>query len=170
MDDTSLPRILIIGNSGSGKTTLAEQLGARLALPIIELDRLHWQNDGAGPKRDEAATIALAQEAAAAPRWVMDGVYGWLAEAIIARATALVWLDLPWEECRAGLLARGPRRGATAQDEAALYAWAQAYWTRTTPSSFAGHARIFATYAGAKQRLTGRAAIDAFVRKLQTAS
>ncbi|HEX3971373.1 MAG TPA: hypothetical protein VHX19_08615 [Stellaceae bacterium] len=161
-------RILIIGNSGSGKTTLAERLGARLALPVIELDLLHWENDGAGPKRDEAATIASAQAAAAAPRWIMEGIYGWLAEAIIARATTLLWLDLPWEECRAGLIARGPRRGATAQDEAALHAWAEAYWTRTTPSSFAGHARMFGAYAGAKQRLTSRDAIDGFVRKCES--
>jgi adenylate kinase family enzyme len=165
MNDTSPHRILIIGNSGAGKSALAERLGARLALPVIELDLLHWENDGAGPKRDEAAAIALAQEAAAGPRWIIEGVYGWLAEAIMARATTLVWLDLPWDACRAGLLARGPRRGGSAQDEAELHAWAEAYWTRQTPSSHAGHARIFDTYGGVKQRLTSRDAIDAFLRQ-----
>ena len=52
-------RILVIGNSGAGKSTLAQRLGARLAPPVIELDRLHWQDEGAGPKRDEAAALAL---------------------------------------------------------------------------------------------------------------
>jgi adenylate kinase family enzyme len=158
-----MQRILIIGNSGSGKSTLAERLGVRLALPVIDLDLLHWEDEGRGPKRDEAAAMALAQEAAAAPRWIMEGVYGWLAAVIVTRATALLWLDLPWDTCRAGLVARGPRRGATPQDQAELLAWAEAYWTRTTPSSFAGHARLFASSSSAKHRLTNRDAIDALV-------
>jgi adenylate kinase family enzyme len=158
-------RVLIIGNSGTGKSTLAQRLGARLAVPVIELDLLHWRDEGAGPKRDEAEAIALAQEAAAAPRWIMEGVYGWLAAAVIARVTALLWLDLPWEDCRAALVARKPRRGASAHDQAELLAWAEAYWTRTTPSSFAGHAQLFDAYSGPKQRLESRAATDAFVEK-----
>jgi adenylate kinase family enzyme len=170
MKDLSQQRILIIGNSGSGKSTLASQLGALLALPAIDLDLLHWQDDGAGPKRDEAAAITLAQEAAAAPRWIMEGVYGWLAAAVMTRVGALLWLDLPWDICRAGLLARGPRRGASAQDQVELLAWAEAYWTRMTPSSFAGHARLFTDFSGAKQRLVGRDAVDGFLSALGRAS
>jgi hypothetical protein len=45
-------------------------------------------------------------------------------------------------KCRAGLLARGLRRGATSQDAVELMEWA-AYWTRQTSTSFAGHSKIF---------------------------
>jgi hypothetical protein len=34
--------------------------------------------------------------------------------------------------------------------------WAEAYWTRQTPSSFAGHSRIFNDFSGAKLRLESR--------------
>jgi adenylate kinase family enzyme len=155
-------RTIIIGNGGAGKSTLAAALGAALRLPVIELDLLHWENDGAGAKRDEAVAAALAREAASGARWIMEGVYGWLAAAVMPRATALLWLDVPWEVCRAGLIARGPRRGASAQDQAELLAWAEAYWQRQTSSSFAGHARLFDRFTGAKQRLTSRAAVEAF--------
>ena len=31
-----------------------------------------------------------------------EGVYGWLAEVAVPRATALIWLDIPWDVCREG--------------------------------------------------------------------
>src|SRR5262249_26384471 len=43
----------------------------------------------------------------------------------------------PWSLCRAGLLARSPRRGATDQDTVELLKWAETYWNRQTSSSFA---------------------------------
>ena len=66
----------------------------------------------------------------------------------------LVWLDLPWKSCREGLVARGLRRGATQADFDALLKWAEAYWERTTPSSFSGHLAMFETFPGHKLRLT----------------
>jgi adenylate kinase family enzyme len=159
-------RVLIIGNSGSGKSTLAARLGVLLTLPVVDLDLLHWEDEGRGPKRGAAAAIALAQEGAAAPRWIMEGVYGWLAETLVPRVTMLIWLDLPWEVCRAGLFARGPRRGASTQAQAELLAWAEAYWTRTTLSSFVGHERLFTAFPGTKHWLRSRDEVDAFLAAL----
>src|SRR4051812_35168669 len=91
------------------------------------------------------------------PRWIIEGgVFGGLAEVALLNATALVWLDLPWNLCRAGLLARGLRRGATSRDAADLMKWAEAYWSRQTPSSFAGHSNMFNEFSGAKLRLENR--------------
>ena len=53
-------------------------------------------------------------------------------------------------------LARGPRRGATDQDAVALLKWAETYWNRQTPSSFAGHSRVFANFPSTKFRLETR--------------
>jgi hypothetical protein len=89
-------------------------------------------------------------------------VYGWLFEIALTRATALVWLDLAWTECREGLLQRGLRRGVTLGDQEALLAWADAYWARTTPSSFAGHARLYDALGGDKTHLQTRAEVSAF--------
>ena len=87
-------RTVIIGNSGSGKSTLAGHLAAWLHVPVVDLDALHWVDAGYGQKRDEEITRGLVVDAAAHPRWIMEGVYGWLAEVAMPRATALIWLDL----------------------------------------------------------------------------
>jgi hypothetical protein len=75
-------------------------------------------------------------EVSTQPLWIIEGVYGWLADVALPRATALIWLDFPWSLCRAGLLARGPRRGATDRDDVELLKWAETYWNRQTPSSY----------------------------------
>ena len=63
---------------------------------------------------------------AATRRWVIEGVYGWLAEVAVPRATALMWLDVSWDVCREGLLARGLHCGGTEADFAELLRWAEA--------------------------------------------
>jgi adenylate kinase family enzyme len=156
MPEAFKTRTVIIGNSGSGKSTLAEGLAALANVPAIDLDLLHWEGDGYGVKRDAAVTREMVHEAAAQSAWVMEGVYGWLAEVAIARATALIWLDVPWSLCREGLLGRGMRRGGTEVELAKLMAWAEAYWERTTSSSFAGHSRLFGDFPRTKLRLRNR--------------
>lgn len=154
-------RWIVIGNSGSGKSTLAERVGAALRLPVHDLDLVHWYSDGR--KRDEADAKVRVASIAAGDGWIIEGVYGWLAEVALPRADALVWLDLSWDDCRAGLLARGLRRGMKPSDQDALLAWAQDYWTRTTPSSFVGHERLYRVFGGSKAHLRARDEIAAFV-------
>lgn len=153
-------RLLIIGNSGSGKSTLAKRIGAELLLPVHDLDHTHWHTNGR--KREETQSKVLVSCIAAASTWVIEGVYGWLAEIALERATALVWLDLPWAECRDGLLRRGLRRGMTKGDQDALLSWASAYWTRMTPSSFVGHEHLYVGFTGRKWRLQARSDLSAF--------
>ena len=157
------PRWAVIGNSGSGKSTLAERVGAAMLLPIFDLDLVHWHSDGR--KREEADAKARVADLAAGNGWVIEGVYGWLMDVALARARTLIWLDLSWDDCRDGLLARGLRRGMTQNDQDALLAWAQGYWTRTTPSSFTGHERLLRSFTGSKARLRSRDEVAAFVQR-----
>lgn len=161
-------RVVIIGNSGSGKSTLAQRIADRLALPVLDLDLIHWEGEGYGRKRAEGVAQTLAAEAAGGPRWIIEGVYGWLASAALPRAESLIWLDLPWSECRDGLIARGMRRGADSGDFAALLAWAEGYWTRATSSSFQGHRMLFDTFARPKQRLRARGEVLELIARLPT--
>jgi len=160
-------RSLIIGNSGSGKSALSERLNTLTHVPVADLDLLHWESDGYGRKRDEEVARRMASEIASRDFWIMEGVYGWLAEVAVPRATALIWLDLPWSLCHAGLLARGPRRGATEKDVTDLLKWAEHYWKRETSSSFAGHARIFGDFSGVKFRLRNREDIEQLLDSLR---
>lgn len=152
---SSWERVVIIGNSGSGKTTLARELARRTGAPVTDLDRVHWHGEVL-VRRDEQAAIAMVAALAAQPRWIIEGVYGWLAEVALRRATTLIWLDLPWESCLAGLEARGRWTDASDQQHADFLQWAEAYWQRTTTTSFAGHLALFQDFAHRKIRLQSR--------------
>jgi adenylate kinase family enzyme len=156
MFDSLNQRTVIVGNSGAGKSALARSLAALIHVPVIDLDLLNWEGDGYGRKRDEDAARRMTLEVSAQSLWIIEGIYGWLAEVALPRATALIWLDVPWSLCRAGLLARGPRRGATDQDTAELLKWAETYWNRQMSSSFAGHLHVFNNFPRTKFRLKNR--------------
>ena len=155
-------RWVIIGNSGSGKSTLAEQVGTALHLPVYDLDLIHWHQGGR--KRDEAEAKADVADIARTGAWVIEGVYGWLTGVALPKADVLVWLDLPWDDCRNGLLARGLRRGMTPNDQEALLVWAEGYWTRTTTSSFTGHESLYREFTRPKTHLRTREEVAAFMK------
>lgn len=159
---TTPPKIVIIGNSGSGKSTLAKEFGRRLKSDVVDLDPIHWQGQ-VGLQRDEAEAKRLVADAAAKPGWIIEGVFGWLAEVALPRATSLVWLDLSREVCRDGLAMRGPWKSGTPEQYADFLQWADDYWTRTTPSSYAGHLALFESFAGVKWRLRSRIEIATFL-------
>jgi adenylate kinase family enzyme len=121
-------RIVINGASGSGKSRLAARLAARLGaahgLAHHDLDALHWL--AGGRKRDEEEARALVADAAHGESWIIEGVYGWLSDIALTRATVLVWLDLSWESCLDGLRRRGLREGMSESDRETLIAWAGA--------------------------------------------
>lgn len=155
-------RILIIGNSGSGKTTLARAISDRRQHLFIGLDRIHWEEGSFAQKREEQEARRLTRDAAAADRWVMEGVYGWLSDEAMPRVQTLLWLDLPWMECRAGLLDR--KAGQPLDTD--LMLWAEQYWTRETSSSFAGHQRLYEAFPGDKLRFHSRGEASAFSARL----
>ncbi len=137
-----------------------------LTLPLIDLDRLHWEDTGYARKRDPDVARQLVAAAAADDAWIIEGVYGWLADVAVPRATDLVWLDMPWDVCREGLMARKASTSRQMEDRQELLAWAEAYWDRDTPSSFAGHGRIFDNFAGRKFRIQSRNETDGLMRHL----
>lgn len=87
-------RIAVIGTSGAGKTTLARRIGARLALPHIELDAINWQAGWRDLTRhDPQEFVRRVTEAIRAEAWVVDGNYDPVCDRIWQRATHLIWLD-----------------------------------------------------------------------------
>ncbi|MDB5618437.1 hypothetical protein [Tardiphaga sp.] len=162
------PRIVIIGNSGSGKSTLAKLLEPRIGGERVDLDHIHWL-DRVGNKRDETEAKAMVAAIASRPNWIIEGVYGWLAEAALSRASGLIWLDMSPAVCRESLVLRGPWRGAGADEHAAFLAWADAYWDRTTSTSFVGHAALFDGFLKTKMRFEHRASVAEFTAVLPCA-
>lgn len=88
-----MQRILVIGSSGTGKSTLAREMGERLALPVIHLDREYWRPGWVAPQPD--AWRAQVVNLVAHEAWVMDGNYSGTFAIRVPRAHAIVWLDLP---------------------------------------------------------------------------
>jgi adenylate kinase family enzyme len=88
-----LKRILVLGPNGAGKSTLARQLGERLDLPVVHLDAIYWNPGWVGT--DIAQFRERVEEAAKGDAWVMDGNYTAHLDLRLARAEAVIWLDLP---------------------------------------------------------------------------
>jgi adenylate kinase family enzyme len=100
-------RTVIVGNSGAGKSTLAEKLAHIVNVPAIDLDQLQWEEGGYRCKRNEQLAKCLVRDVATKPHWIIEGVFGWMAEVALPRVTALIWLDIPWNVCRESLVQRG---------------------------------------------------------------
>jgi adenylate kinase family enzyme len=92
-----MQRVAVIGGSCVGKSTTARAVAARLGVPHIELDALHF-----GPNWAEASPEVLEERVRAAldaapEGWVVDGTYfGKLGSLVLDRADTIVWLDVPF--------------------------------------------------------------------------
>jgi hypothetical protein len=93
--DPLVRRVVVIASaSGNGKTTVARALGARLGVPVVELDALVHQASWA-----EISDAALREKLAptlALDGWVIDGAYRRkIGDLVLEAADTIVWLDLP---------------------------------------------------------------------------
>ncbi|MFU2327090.1 adenylate kinase [Pseudomonas sp. NFX98] len=156
----NLTRTLIIGNSGSGKSWLAQRLAEHLQVPWTDLDQIHWLSDEHSIPRPRAEALGIARIAADEPRWVIEGVYGWIVSEVIHRATALIWISVEDEVCVANI-----RQRETKDDERliALLEWAGSYRMRDGSSGFVAHQRLFEGFTGSKVQLLNRVGIADFV-------
>lgn len=106
---TKLNRIIIIGNSGSGKSWLGKILSQRTNITLFHMDEIRWDHSGYEIRRS-ASDINKALDAIKnKDQWILEGVFGKMAEVCLPFSTLLIWLDLPWEECKQNLLSRGPQ-------------------------------------------------------------
>jgi adenylate kinase family enzyme len=164
-------RTVIIGNSGSGKSYLAESLSTIYSIPVVHLDRLFWMPGGFNKKRPKGETRGEIEQKRREDSWIVEGVFGELTELFLLRTQSLIFLDMDWPVCHAGLLARGSE--SSQQLEAVeskesfknLLLWAEQYWMRNDLRSHSGHLRLFENFSGLKFKFTCRAEIDGFLKQ-----
>jgi len=89
-----MSRVVVIGNAAGGKSTLARQMSIARSLPLVEIDKLLWQEGWrlASPE-DYGAHHAAA---IARDEWIIEGLGSQASiPARIARATEVLLIDLP---------------------------------------------------------------------------
>ena len=98
-------RIVVVGSSGAGKTALSRRLAARLGVPHVELDALHFAEDWLeAPDAVFADRIRLATSSGG---WVVDGNYSAVTQGLVwPSAQVVVWLDYSFLTCAWRLLRR----------------------------------------------------------------
>jgi shikimate kinase len=103
-DDGSRVRVHIIGLAGGGKTTLARWIGDTFDVPVHDLDWIAYDRHQERPLAEvEQRALSIADTDA----WVTEGAYQqpWI-EPLLARATTIVWLDVPLRVCLYRMLKR----------------------------------------------------------------
>jgi adenylate kinase family enzyme len=86
-----LARTVIIGNSGSGKSHLAKSLSTIYSTPIIHLDQLFWMPGGFNEKNPKDEIKNEIERKQKETSWIVEGVFGELAEMFLSRAQSLVF-------------------------------------------------------------------------------
>ena len=104
---------MIVGQPGSGKSTLAQRLGERTGLPVIHIDKIHWQ--AGWVERSKAEKTRLCREAEQGERWIFEGGHSATWPSRLARADVLIWIDRPvglslWRVLRRALVGLGRTR------------------------------------------------------------
>lgn len=153
-------RFAILGNSGSGKSTLARWLAESADLAVLDLDSVAWEPNRPAIQRPvahaEADVVAFCAHHA---RWVVEGCYGNLIDAVLPFQPLLVFLNPGLEGCTANCLDRPwePHKYSSKQDQDAnlafLLSWVADYYTRDGPMSLQAHRAVFAGYTGRKVEL-----------------
>ena len=168
-----MERIVIIGNSGSGKTYLAQSLRDHFGYPIVHLDALFWEPGGFNVKRPQATVSAEIATLTQHKSWIVEGVFGELAQEFLPNADTLLWLALDQESCLNSLRQRGSESAKQLDKQSAeenfqkLLTWAAAYWQREDLRSYCGHQRLYEHFNGKKVCLQTRRAVNDFVHNLQ---
>lgn len=86
-----MERIMIIGCGGAGKSTLARQLGEKLNIPVVHLDKLFWHPGWVESSKEEIdEKIRIEMEK---PQWIMDGNYNRTLPERLKCCDTVIYLD-----------------------------------------------------------------------------
>ena len=99
-----MERIVIIGCGGAGKSTLARQLGEKLDIPVVHLDKLFWKPGWVEVPKEEFDE--LHRQELSKDKWIMDGNFNRTMPERIARCDTVIYLDFSRLACLMGVIKR----------------------------------------------------------------
>lgn len=99
-----MERIMIIGCGGAGKSTLARQLGEKLEIPVVHLDKLFWRPGWNHVTREEFD--ASVREEMKKEKWIIDGNYNRTVPERLEHCDTVIYLDFSRLACLLGVAKR----------------------------------------------------------------
>lgn len=141
-------------------------------MKIIHLDQLFWEPGGFNKKRPADMVYSEIMTLAQGQSWIVEGVFGELAQEFLPQADCLIWLDIDWATCSASLLQRGSESAKQLDAQLAeenfnkLLQWASDYWQRQDLRSQRGHAALFEQFNGKKVCLKTSGEVNGFIGSL----
>lgn len=99
-----MERIMIIGCGGAGKSTLARQLGEKLNLPVVHLDKLFWRPGWVSVSREEFDRMH--REALTGEKWILDGNFDRTMAERIRHCDTVIYQDFSRVACLLGVVKR----------------------------------------------------------------
>jgi len=171
-----MKRVMIIGQPGSGKSTLARQIGEITHLPVVHIDRIHWQPGWV--ERPRAEKTALCAEVHARETWIFEGGHSATWAERLERADTLIWLDFPlwlraWRVIKRTLRHHGQSRPDLPEDCPERFDWEFTQWIWNTRHSGRANAqRLFDSAPSEKDtyRLSSPRAVRGFLDGLRHAA
>ena len=157
MSDLTNRKVIIFGNSGSGKSTLAGNIANSEGLAHLDLDTLAW-SPGMLAERKPLAESQQEMDAfcQANDGWVIEGCYADLLEYVLPRASEIIYMNLPVEDCVANAKARPwePHKYESKEAQDAnlnmLIQWIRDYDMRDDVFSRLAHEALYDRYQGKK--------------------
>lgn len=108
-------RVLIVGCGGAGKSTLAVEMGKRLGLSVVHLDKMWWLPDW--KNRDEREFDEMLVKELSKNDWIIEGNYRRTLGLRLKYADLCIFLDYDTELCVKSVYERVQRyKGATRPD------------------------------------------------------
>ena len=165
-------KIIIMGNSGSGKTWMGKRLASVLGISHISLDNIFWEPGGYNRKRNDFDVEADLKSIQSSESWIVEGVFGHLIEPLTTFAETLIYITLPWGECRNNLLNRGSESCRqldpikAEENFQSLLVWASEYETRKSKASKRYHNFLFDSFSGQKHMVSSRNEINELLEKI----
>lgn len=99
-----MERVIIIGCGGAGKSTLARQLGEKLNIPVVHLDKLFWRPGWVSFPQEEFDQIV--RQELAKEKWIMDGNFNRTLPERIKWCDTIIYLDFSRFACLMGVFKR----------------------------------------------------------------
>jgi len=149
-------KVILLGNAGAGKSTLSKKLIAKNSAARLSLDEVAFH--GGIERRPLEDSIAdVKRFIADNDRWIIEGCYSDIIEAILADCEQLIFLNPGVDTCIAHCRARPwePEKFSSRREQdknlGNLIEWVGSYENRSDEYGLRRHRKLYESFQGKKR-------------------